>query len=448
MRRMIRFKAVILTAGLFFSTFTGAETLNGVDVGTLRPAPAPRPERLLLKPGDRLAICGDSITQQRMYSRLVEDYLTMCAPELRVSVRQYGWGGEKAPGFLARMTNDCLRFHPTIATTCYGMNDHEYRPYEERIGETYRQASLAIVRAFKAHGVRVVQGSPGCVGVKVPWAKGAYEEMNANLCALRNIGIEIAEAEKTGFADVFWPMLTAGAAGQKIYGANYAIAGSDGVHPVWAGQTVMAFAFLKAFGLDGDIGTFTVDLKRMRMTVSAGHKVVLSKDGTFEIRSSRYPFCVCVPRAQSLKEVSPLPVCHDDDIASDNSIRSAMTLVPFNEELNRLTLVVKNGKARNYSVSWGGEARVFSAEQLARGVNLAGEFPANPFCEAFGNVDAAIAAKQNYETRQIHQLFRSPEAKADMEAVVAKTEQERESLAAAITEAFVPVTHVLKIEPQ
>jgi hypothetical protein len=97
-----------------------------------------------LRQGDRLAICGDSITEQKMYSRIIEDYLTMCVPELNVSVRQYGWGGERAPGFLARMTNDCLRFKPTIATTCYGMNDHEYRRYEDRIGQTYREYSEAI----------------------------------------------------------------------------------------------------------------------------------------------------------------------------------------------------------------------------------------------------------------------------------------------------------------
>src|SRR5881394_2466247 len=98
---------------------------------------------LMLKRGDRLAICGDSITEQKMYSRIMEDYLTVCVPELDVTVRQYGWSGERAPGFLGRMTNDCLRFHPTVATTCYGMNDHEYRPYEERIGQTYREKSEA-----------------------------------------------------------------------------------------------------------------------------------------------------------------------------------------------------------------------------------------------------------------------------------------------------------------
>ena len=83
---------------------------------------------------------------------------------------------------------------------------------------------------------------------------------------------------------------------------------------------------------------------------------------------------------------------------------------------------------------------------MRRGVNLAAEFARNPFSEAFARVDAAVAAKQAYETTQIKTRFRSPEAKADMEAVAAQTEREREPLAAAIRAAFVPVTHTLRIE--
>jgi hypothetical protein len=142
------------------------------------------------------------------------------------------------------------------------------------------------------------------------------------------------------------------------------------------------------------------------------------------------------------------PVCEQDDPEKDNSIRSAMTLIPFNQELNRLTLKATNVKAgRSYMVTWGSEGRTFTAEQLERGINLAEEFPCNPFCEAFAKVDAAVAAKQAYETKQIKTRFRSPEAKTDMESVAAETEKEREPLAAAITAAFVPVIHTIKIEP-
>jgi lysophospholipase L1-like esterase len=425
-----------------------SDTNSAADLlARFHPVKAPRPRGLLLRQGDRLAICGDSITEQKMYSRLMEDYLTMCVPDLNITVRQYGWSGERAPQFLARMTNDCLRFKPTIATTCYGMNDHEYRPYEERIGNAYRQSSRAIVEAFEANGTRVIQGSPGCVGQVPRWSKNTnntVEALNQNLCILRNIGVEVATQEKAGFADVFWPMLTSGVEAQREYGASYAIAGADGVHPGWAGHAIMAYAFLKAMGLNGDLGTFTADLKRNTLKVSKGHQVVSSSDGVFVICSSRYPFCACLPSDQA---APAFPTCDTDNPSRDNSIRSAMTLIPFNADLNRLVLVVKHPAAPAYKITWGSSSKSFSAPQLARGINLAAEFPSNPFCEAFAKVDAAVAAKEAFETKEIKQRFHSAEAKAGMDAVVTQCENEREPLAAAIKSAFVPVTHTLKLEP-
>jgi hypothetical protein len=328
------------------------------------------------------------------------------------------------------MTNDVLRFKPTIATTCYGMNDHEYRGYEPAIGEKYRTNTIAIVESFKNHGARVVLGSPGCVGSKVPWAKTNSHEMNLNLCQLRNIDIEIAKKEKVRFADVFRPMLETEFVAREKFGDDYHVAGKDGVHPGWAGHLIMAYAFLKSFGLDGEIGTFTVDLKSNEADASKGHEVISFKDGELKLKSARYPFCAA------------------GDVSKDDNVRSAMGLIPFNKDLNRLILVVKRGKAEKYKVTWGGETKTYTAEQLGRGVNLADEFHINPFSEAFAKVDAAVAAKQAYETKQIKQEFRSPEAKADMEAIAAKTETEREPLVAAIKAAFVPVTHTIKISAE
>ena len=42
-----------------------------------------RPGRVI-QHGDRLAICGDSITEQKMYSRIMETYLTVCVPQLEM----------------------------------------------------------------------------------------------------------------------------------------------------------------------------------------------------------------------------------------------------------------------------------------------------------------------------------------------------------------------------
>jgi len=413
-----------------------------------QPVKAPQPSGLLLKKGDRLAICGDSITEQKQYSRIMETYLTVCVPELNVSVRQYGWGGETASGFLARMTNDCLRFKPTIATTCYGMNDHGYKAYEEAIGKKYREMQTAIVEAFKAHDARVILGSPGCVSHKP-------EALNLNLCTLRNIDIEIAEKEKVGFADVFWPMFTAEFAARQKYGTNYNIAGGDGVHPGWAGHVVMAYAFLKAMGLDGELGTFTLDMKSNEGQVSKGHELLLAKEGELQIKSSRYPFCA------------------KGDFASDNSVRSGAALVPFNKELNRMTLVVKNPKAKSYKVTWGPEFRIYSAQQLESGVNLTEDYAMNPFWDTFRKVDDAVAAKQAYETKQIKAIFHDlasgkfkseadikdeqmrelfalhdADGKFDKDVLAEKTEQQRKPLVDAIKAAFVPVTHTIRVTPE
>ena len=410
-----------------------------------QPLRAPKAPRLMIKQGDRLAICGDSITEQKMYSRLIEDYLTVCVPQLDVTVRQYGWSGERAGGFLGRMTNDCLRFQPTIATTCYGMNDHEYRPYEPRIGDAYRQNSAAIVRAFKANQVRVVMGSPGPVGKMPSWVKtasGTVHDLNMNLCRLRNIGIELAREEKVGFADLFWPMFTTGIKAQTLYGPDYAIAGKDGVHPGWAGQAMMAYAFLKAMGLNGEVARLEVDLKRSRITTSEGHYATSSGAGEFTIESSRYPFCACLPQTKGY------PTCGANDAGRDDTIRSVLQLVPFDQDLNRFMLVVKGAKKKNYRVTWGTESLSIPGSDLKHGVNLASLFPSNPFSAAFARVDEAVAAKQAYETAQVKQSFHSAEARANMDATVLRTESERAPLASAIKSAFVPVRHTLKIEQE
>jgi len=393
---------------------------------------APAPGKLLLRPNDRLAIVGDSITEQRMYSQIMETYLTVCVPDLKISTRQYGWSGETAEGFLGRMTNDCLTFKPTVATTCYGMNDYKYRPYDEANGQWYRERYTAVARAFKEHGVRLVLGSPGCVGKVASWVKsasGTVEEHNLSLCKLRNIDLEIARDQGVRFADVFWPLFKGGFEARQRYGASYELSGEDGVHPGWAGHLVMAYAYLRTLGLDGEIGTLTVDLNRHTARTSRGHALVSANGTEFTFESRRYPFCAT------------------GELNQDSSLRSGMTLVPFNQELNRFILIAKGGKAERYRVIWGPASREFSAEQLRRGVNLAEEFAVNPFSEAFDRVNQAVAAKQAYETRQVKEAFHSAAAREDFAAVVARTEAERAPLAGAVVAAFRPVTHTIRIEP-
>jgi hypothetical protein len=202
-------------------------------------------------------------------------------------------------------------------------------------------------------------------------------------------------------------------------------------------------------GLDGQIGMFTVNLKHNKIKVSAGHRVISARDGTYEIESSRYPFCAC----SAPPTAAEYPDCGQDDVSSDQSIRSGMTVVPFNEDLNRLMLVVKNGTAQYYTLTWGDDQKVFTTTQLTHGVNLAAEFPHNPFTDAFARVDAAVAAKQAFETDEIKNQFEAQDEHLTRAEISQRTEQAVGSaevihaqLAAAIAAAFVPVTYTLKIE--
>ncbi len=395
--------------------------------GLAAPAPAVK-----LQKGDKLAICGDSITEQKMYSRIMEAYLTACVPELEITSRQYGWSGEQAGGFYGRMKNDVLRFQPTVATTCYGMNDHRYVPYTDAIGAEYRKNQTAIVKEFKAAGTRVVLGSSGTIHSTPGWvkdAKGTWEDLNLSLLQLRNIDIEIAAAEQVGFADVYWPMLVGSFAAKQKYGDSFKLEGGDGVHPGWAGQVFMATAFLQGLGLDGNLGEITVDLTKQMANGTNGQSVTAMANGEIQLQSTRLPFHTT-----------------GGDVKKDDNIKAGQALGGFHEKLNRLTLKATGGTAANYQVTWGTQNKTFTKEALAAGINLAAEFEGHPLAASFEKIWNAVGAKQDYETRQIKTLFHGPEGAADPEATAALTEKVHAKLAAAVKTSYAPVASVIKIQ--
>ena len=121
-----------------------------------------------LKPGDHVAIIGDSITEQKQYSVIMEEYLLACQPAKDLQTMQFGWSGEQAIGFKRRMENDCFRFHPTVATTCYGMNDGHYAPQTEANAKVYRENQTAIVEGMKKAGVRLIVVGRRAASIRTP----------------------------------------------------------------------------------------------------------------------------------------------------------------------------------------------------------------------------------------------------------------------------------------
>ncbi|MCY2953082.1 MAG: hypothetical protein NTU53_14055, partial [Planctomycetota bacterium] len=81
-----------------------------------------------------------------------------------------------------------------------------------------------------------------------------------------------ASASEDGFADVFWPMFTSGFEARRKLGADYAVAGKDGVHPGWAGHVLMAYVYLQSMGLDGEIAT----INQAAQVLQPGQRVIVA----------------------------------------------------------------------------------------------------------------------------------------------------------------------------
>jgi len=400
--------------------------------------PAAAADDSKLRDGDYVAVIGDSITEQRLYSLYIEDYLLMCRPAADLRVTQFGWGGETAPGFAGRMANDCLRFKPTVATTCFGMNDGGYSPMDPAKGKRYKSGQKAIVRQLKEAGVRaIVVGSPGVVDADTFKKDPAQAEMyNKTLAALRDIAREVAQEDGAAFANVFDPMMEAMTKGKAKYGKAYHVGGGDGVHPDQNGHLVMAYAFLKALGCDGNLGTVTVDLAAGKAEAAGGHRVLSCRGGTVDVESSRYPFCFF------------------GDPARTGATRGVIEFIPFNQDLNRFLLVVKNAGAEKIRVTWGEASKEFAAADLAKGINLAAEFPDNPFGEPFRAVERKIAQKQAMEVELVKSLIhnlpayarRVPDEKETLDRIAGALVKQDVEARNACAEAVVPVKHAIRIE--
>lgn len=388
----------------------------------------------IIKDGDVIAICGDSITEQKQYSVFIEDYLTMCQPNT-VRTMQFGWGGETSWGFLARMDFDVLPYKPTLATTCYGMNDGGYAPLSSERGQRYLEAMEDIVERFKSTGARVLVGSPGVVDSDTFRRNdpGLSKMYNENLAQLRDIDREIATRDGCAFADVHSTMMDAMVKAKAEFGGAYHVAGGDGVHPQANGHLVMAYAFLKSMGFDGDIGTITIDLGNGTATASDGHTIDSATAGEVTVTSKRYPFCFF------------------GEAKDPAATRGMIRFIPFNHDLNRLTLKVENAGGEMYRVTWGATTREFTGRQLSEGINLAAEFLDNPFSQQFTEVEKAIRLKQTFETQAFKNVMpvlreAMPEDKETVAKVVAGIDAKHREKSAAIRELVKPVTHTIKIE--
>src|SRR4030095_15932309 len=138
------------------------------------------------------------------------------------------------------------------------------RADDESIGKRYAGAMADIVGRLKKAGATVVVGGPGAVDsdyFNKAKPEGTKPQVyNNNLLQLSGLARKLAEAEGFPHADVFGAMMSAQEKAKTTLGQNYDVCGKDRFHPGPNGHLLMAYAFLKAMGIDGQIGAITLDL--------------------------------------------------------------------------------------------------------------------------------------------------------------------------------------------
>ena len=398
----------------------------------------------LLRDGDSVLMFGDSITALGINPMFVGGYLLMCKPAPNLSLTSIARGGETATGCSTYAAYD-MRTKPTVITTLFGWNDGGYAgPLLPERAEANRNGLTKIINDAKQAGVRlIIIGSPTCGDPDFGYGSDPQKaaEYNKVLAGLRDVARDVAAKEGVAFAEIHDLMMGVLAKCKAKYGKDkYCFSESTadgGCHVSESGQIVIAYAFLKAMGCDGNIGTITVDLAAGKAEAIDGHKVLSMTNGQVEIESSRYPFCFS-----------------GEDPSKATSTRGVIEFVPFNEELNRFMLIVRNIGAGKAKVTWGAASKEFSAAQLEKGINLAAEFLDNPFSARFAELLYHIRGRQGDCAFTMDQLLHFlptyekylPESKdlTDQlfKAITEKCNAARQAASAAVA----PFKHTIKLE--
>ena len=323
--------------------------------------------------GDRAMILGDSITQQRMYSTMVESYVLSRFPNWNITFRNTGWGGDTMGlrtrgGVDAGFDRDIKPLNPTAVTIDFGMNDARegdkgYAPYLAN--------ALKLTDKFAAMGTRVALISPSAEE-RYTEGQPAGSAYNLRLQKYSEGLRDFAKEKGILFVDQLTPMIGVIESGRKAGVLPAKESGPrlipDGVHPNWDGHLVMATEVLK--GLHAPALVSKVEINGKTREVKAEKAKVTDVTTGEKIAFTR------------LDDAMPWPVPPETQLAL-----KIPGFTPF-DDLSRYDLVVSDLPAEQYKVSVDGkDFGTYTREQLAAGVNFTSEA-----IKQFGEVRQLLAA--------------------------------------------------------
>jgi lysophospholipase L1-like esterase len=345
-------KPAALCAGLLLSAlpFASAQTTT------------PAASDFGLHDGDRVVFYGDSITDQRLYSTFIEEYLLTRFPTWKMQWTQSGVSGDKVSGGGAgpidlRIQRDILPYRPNIVTIMLGMNDGYYREPNAAIQKTYQDGYKSMVDTILAGapGVKLTLIGPS------PYDDVTHPTMHFNEVMQAYSEFDRAEAERThqGFVDLNAPVVDVL---QKVETAHPDLASRlipDRVHPGEGVHWVMAENVLKAWHAPALVSSVTVDAHTAKTTDVQNASVT---DLKREKKSDTLQWT-------EIENALPLPLpLKGTDAITDLALEAG----GVEEALDQETLTVTGLAAGDYALTIDDQpVASFTADALQHGVNLA-----------------------------------------------------------------------------
>lgn len=325
-----------------------------------------------LKSGDKVVFYGDSITDMRLYTEVIETYVVTRYPRLDVAFVNSGWGGDTVSGggggpIDTRLQRDVFAYRPNVITIMLGMNDGGYKAETESNDEKYFNGYTHIVESIHQHlpqaQIWAIEPSP-YDDVTGPPEFPVSGDIQYNE-VMRSFGKWIANnAGRLGVnvADANSGMVKMLAKAQELDPANAKQIIPGHIHPSFGGNLILAEEVLKAWQARPVVSAVTLHVSK----------------GTAKVESAQFATVSGLSSSGAISwtesdDSLPLPFREWVDmwgggVAVDLAIRSS----DITAALNRQPLKVEGLPNGTYSLKIDGTSvGAFNNDQLAAGINLA-----------------------------------------------------------------------------
>ena len=325
------------------------------------------------RPGEVVALVGDSITHGGHYHSYIWLYYMTRFPGMPITLLNCGVGGDEARSMLERWDWDVTRREPTYVTLTFGMNDTGYwdiydKPEADSLSRVKIEASLAAFEGLQHKLDSLPAGTPVVMIGGSPYDEASAMDVgilpgkNRAIQTLISAQEDAATKRGWGFVDFNAPMVEIARTAQAA-DSSYSFCPQDRIHPDKDGQMVMAYLFLKAQGLSGKV-VADIDLdaasRKIRLSENCQITNVRKKDGgiSFDYLAEALPY--------------PCDSISEHGWGNIHSQRDAMKLIPFEEEFNQERLRVRHLPSGQYRLIIDEEPIAeFSSRELSQGINMA-----------------------------------------------------------------------------